>query len=66
MFQPSTLHTDFARQLQYDRRSAVTVARRIPGERRARIGVLLAALVRPFRRPVPMAAPAEAKAPAAV
>jgi hypothetical protein len=65
MFQPSTLHTDFARQLQYDRRTDVSIARRSPREGRGRVAVLTAALLRPFRRTVPVAAPTEAKRPAA-
>jgi hypothetical protein len=66
MFPSSSLHTDFARQLQHDRRSGVVIARRSPGEGRARVAALAAAVRRPFRRTAPSAAtPADATQPAA-
>lgn len=66
MFPSSTLHTDFARQLQHDRRTGVSIARRTPHEGRARVAVLTAALLRPFHRTVRAKTPAEATCPAAV
>ena len=65
MFQPSTLHTDFARQLQHDRRTDISIARRSPREGRGPVAVLTAALLRLFRHTEPVATPAEAKRPAA-
>ena len=63
MFPSSTLHTDFARQLQHDRRTDVVIARRAPREGRTRVA---AALLRPFHRTVRATTPAEATCPATV
>ena len=49
MFPSSTLHTDFARQLQHDRRADVVIARRPSGADRPRIAARVAALVLVFR-----------------
>ncbi|MCU1474426.1 hypothetical protein [Amnibacterium sp.] len=55
MFPSSSLHTDFARQVQVDRRASLRVERSTPGERRARFAALLAVIARPFRRPASLA-----------
>jgi hypothetical protein len=58
MFPSSTLHTDFAQQLQHDRRAGISIARRSPREGRSRVAVLRGALLRSFRRTAPSAAAA--------
>lgn len=61
MFPSSALHTDFARQLQHDRRIDVAIARRTRREDRG-LAVLAAALLGRSHRTVP--APAEVERPA--
>lgn len=53
MFQPSTLHTDFARQVQEDRRADIRIARR---SEHAEGPSRLVSLLRRLRHTVPQPA----------
>ncbi|HEY8319986.1 MAG TPA: hypothetical protein VIG76_14290 [Amnibacterium sp.] len=66
MFQPTTLHTDFALQSQYDRMARVRISRRSRGERRERREALFAATARLFRSAETTAPALDAERPATV
>ncbi len=54
MFQPSALHTDFARRVHEDRRAGLRI---VPRHARAEGSSRLAALIRHLRHTVPQPAP---------
>jgi hypothetical protein len=66
MFQPSTLHTDFALQSQHDRMADVRFTRMGRYERRERRAALLAAVAHLFRRTAPATSALDAERPATV
>ena len=66
MFQPTTLHTDFARQAQDDRAGSMRISRLSRYERRERFAALVAAIARPFRATAPSAPALDAERPATV
>ena len=66
MFQPTTLHTDFALQSQYDRMARVPFSRMGRYERRERRAALVAAITRLFRATAPSTPALDAERPATV
>jgi hypothetical protein len=66
MFQPSTLHTGFARQAQDDRAGSIRVSRLSRYERRERFAALVAAIARPFRSTAQSVPALDAERPATV